>query len=210
VKRFPGPFDNLSSDILAGMANLFWWDAWSSRQNELLEEGLDHVNLSGAEIAHVANNPSDLQRLIIEEHVKKVRKKIETANHAKLATLYKRAIRANEEAAAENDTPYAAGWRSSEDQFGSSLAHMSQRSGISWFDNNEKFNLEVPEVEWGACYLSWEDPSVDEALKAYLTREKIKLGDPEEILNLLTEFLNSKNLGGALHEFLISKTGGRR
>jgi hypothetical protein len=210
VKRFPGPFDNLSSNIHAGMANLFWWDAWASHQEELQKEGLEYANLSGQEIAHIADDPSDLQRVVIENHVAEVSKKIEKANHAKLHTLYKRAIQANAKASGENGTPYAAGWRSSEDQFGSSLAHMSMGSGGSWFDHNERFDLTVPSDEWGAYYLPWADPSVDETIQACLRRKKVSYVDSEEILNLLTEFLDTEKLGGKLHEFLLTKTGGRR
>ena len=210
MKQFAGPFDNLETDILAGMANLFWWEAWAHHQDELHEEGLPHVNFVGAEIAHVADDPSEIQRIDIENHVKAVRKKIESANHAKLETLYKRALRANRKAAEENGTPYVPGSRASEDRFGSCLAHMSMGTGVSWFDDNEKFDLEVPHSEYGSCYLTWEGPDADTALKAYLTRTKKNRADPEELLQLLTEFLDNKELGGDLHEFLLTKTGGRR
>lgn len=210
MKQFAGPFDNLETDILAGMANLFWWEAWAHHQDELHEEGLPHANLAGAEIAHVADDPSDRRRIDIENHVKAVRKKIEAANHAKLPTLYKRAIEANRKAAEKEGTPYIPGARASEDQFGSCLAHMSMGTGVSWFDDNEKFDLEVPYSEYGSCYLTWEGPDADTAIKAYLARTKKSSQDPEELLQLLTEFLDDKKLGGDLHEFLLTKTGGRR
>jgi len=210
MKQFAGPFDNLETDILAGMANLFWWEAWAHHQDELHEEGLPHANLAGAEIAHVADDPSEIQRIDIENHVKAVRKKIEAANHAKLPTLYKRAIEANRKAAEKEGTPYIPGARASEDQFGSCLAHMSMGTGVSWFDDNEKFDLEVPYSEYGSCYLTWEGPDADTAIKAYLARTKKSSQDPEELLQLLTEFLDDKKLGGDLHEFLLTKTGGRR
>lgn len=210
MKQFAGPFDNLETDILAGMANLVWWEAWAHHQDELHEEGLPHANLAGAEIAHVADDPSEIQRIDIENHVKAVRKKIEAANHAKLPTLYKRAIEANRKAAEKEGTPYIPGARASEDQFGSCLAHMSMGTGVSWFDDNEKFDLEVPYSEYGSCYLTWEGPDADTAIKAYLARTKKSSQDPEELLQLLTEFLDDKKLGGDLHEFLLTKTGGRR
>lgn len=208
MKRFPGPFDNLEGEILSGMANLFWWYAWSNRQDELHEDGLEHANLSGAEIASIADDPDDVQRVEVEAHTRKVAKAIEKKNHAKLATLYKHAIAANRKASEDNGTPYSPGERASEDQFGSCLAHMSMGSGVSWFDDNEKFALEVPYFEWAADYVSWPGPKAREALDAWILRSDTDEGD-DNTLDFLMEFLDDKGLGPSLHEFLIKKTGGR-
>lgn len=209
MKRFPGPFDNLPCDIRAGMANLFWWSAWADRQDELREEGLESASLSGVEISQVAGDPDDTQRADVEKHVAKVAKAIEKANHAKLPTLYKRAIKANRDAAKVDGTPYVPGSRSSEDQFGSTLAHSSMGSGVSWFDDNEKFDLEAPYFEWGSHHLNWPGPNTQEALDAYMKRVKDPKLDAQDKLDILVEFLDSKNLGSDLHEFLIARTGGR-
>ena len=210
MKRFPGPFDTLPDDIRAGMGNLLWWHAWADRQGECKQDGLPYTNLSGVEIAHAAGDPDAVQRAEIEAHVVKVVRAIEKANKAKLPTLYKRAIEANRKAAErESNTPYVPGPRAYEDQFGSTLAHMSMSSGVSWFDDNECFELEVPHFEWAGCYLSWPGPTTEEALDAYVERlEDPKIDDTDK-LDLLSEFLDSKNLGSTLHEFLIGKTGGR-
>jgi hypothetical protein len=209
VKRFPGPFDNLPCDIRAGMANLFWWSAWADRQDELREEGLESANLVATEISQVADDPTEQQRIEVKAHVAKVAKAIEKANHAKLPTLYKRAIKANHDAAKKDGTPYIPGPRASEDQFGSTLAHSSMGSGVSWFDDNEKFDLKMPYFEWGPCYMSWPGPTTEEAIDAYVERVEDPKLDAQDKLELLVEFLDSKNLGSDLHEFLIARTGGR-
>lgn len=244
MKKFPGPFDSMTSDIEAGMANLLWWSAWSDRQEELTTEGLPSENLSGVEIANAADDPTPEQRTEIEAHVAKVVKAIEKANKATLSTLYKKAIEANKyehqdaqrHLADRDRTPYEAPWRASEDQFGSCLAHMSMGSGVSWFDDNAKFELDVPYSEWGSCYLTWESPTGEQALEAYLNRgmktrgqrfvdllnslptveaavEAYNQQDEDAsdgvLLSLVLEFIDKQKLGGDLHEFFIEKTGGR-
>jgi alkaline phosphatase len=139
------------------MANLFWWDAWAGRQEELAQEGKPHANMSGCQIAEIADNPNEEQRKTIIEHTEKVIREIEKLNHAKIERIYQRALRADG-FMKDEEVPEKA----SRDHFGSDLAFMSMGSGASWFDDHKEFKLQVPYHEFGYSYLNWEGEGEEE------------------------------------------------
>lgn len=157
-KKYPGPFDGLSDDIRSGMANLFWWEAWASHQEELAQRNQPHVNMSGCQISDIADNPNEEQKKTIIEHTEKVIYAFEELNGMNIEELYQKALRADGIDPEDEYIPENA----SRDFFGSDLAFMSMGSGVSWFDDHKKFELKEPYYEFGDGYLNWEGEEEEE------------------------------------------------
>jgi hypothetical protein len=108
--------------IVRGMASMLWALAWADHTDE-------HrcARLSGMDIM-------DVMPTVPPEAVKQAEKLIagiEKANNAPLEVIFLVACKAD---GAEADP----------EEFGGDLAHMAIGSGISWFDDHEKFPLKMP------------------------------------------------------------------
>lgn len=146
--------DLFNDDIRNGMAALFWNSAWADYQEELGRLGEPHANLSGVNIYGVSDEPDETQCEELRAHVQRVVEEIEYKNSASLDELLDRATAADD---AEADPT----------RFGECLAYMSMGSGVSWFDDHEHFEIEVPYHEHGWVYLTW-GPTLQDELDAWI------------------------------------------
>lgn len=158
--------------VLDGMAALFWNSAWADYQDELFEQGEPHANLSGVNIYDVSDDPDERQTATLKAHVTRIADEIETVNNATLDELVERAGDADDEEA-------------DPERFGECLAYMSMGSGVSWFDDHEKFPLEVPYHEFGWVYLSW-PPTLRDQLDAWVEAVE-KEGETPELKEAFAE-----------------------
>jgi len=150
------------SEIVDAIAEILWGSSWA---DHVEEHGCE--NLSGV---HIEDVMPPIPKLA-HDYAEKWAKDVEGANGKKLGTLYEEAMLANEregEGGNENST------RSSPIAFGNSLAFMMMGAGVSWFDDNAKFDLEVPRHDGGGetsdlmdfagskCKAAWENPPCKE------------------------------------------------
>lgn len=128
-----------NDQIIMGMAELFWGDAYGDHVEEH-----DCYNLSGRDIVEVMPT---IPKLAMEA-ARKLAMEIEKANGCNLASLYNRAMDAD-----RNDPSILARAKrisspnkdlSSPIRFGNCLAYKAQGAGISWFDDHARFDLKVP------------------------------------------------------------------
>ena len=119
--------------ILHGMASTLWGNAWADHAEE-------HrcTNLSGKHIEDFMP-PVPKEAFALAE---KWAKEIERANKASLDTLYERAMEANEKEGRGGKGGRVA-LTATPDAFGSALAYMKMDAGVSWFDDNAEFDLDV-------------------------------------------------------------------
>ena len=107
--------------IIGGMASMLWALAWA-----------DHADEHGC--SSISGDIMGIMPLVPTEALKQAEKLItgiEKANHAGLDELFLYACQAD---GAEADP----------EEFGGDLGHMAVGSGVSWFDDHEKFPLKVP------------------------------------------------------------------
>lgn len=153
---------SLRSEIVDGIAEILWGDGWSR-----------HVEDHGCERLGGRHIEDIMPPIPTEAHdfAAQWAKDVEQDNGKKLDALYEEALDANEHegvGGTMNDV------RSSPIAFGNSLAYMMMGAGLSWFDNNADFDLEVPRHEGGSevsdlmylagsrCKAAWENPACSE------------------------------------------------
>lgn len=119
--------------IIAGMARAFFVERWAQREEE---KGRSH---GGEELMDVAPATSPKAKA----HAKKFAAQVVAANGGRtIRELYNEAQAANRRAGISG--------RGAEAEFGHYLAMQAMGHGVSWFDDNAKFDLKVPHTEfWG-------------------------------------------------------------
>ena len=150
------------SEIVEGVAEILWAEGWILHVEE---HGCE--NVSGRDILDVMPKiPKEAY-----EFADKWVKDVEKGNGEKVDALYEKAIEAN---VAEGRRGTENLVRSSPIAFGQDLAHMMMGAGVSWFDDNAEFDLEVPRHEGGSeiydlmylagskCKAAWENPPCPE------------------------------------------------
>jgi len=143
---------SLRDEIVDGMAENLWANAWARHVDE-------HrcYDLRGAEVTeHMPPVPKEADAV-----AEKWAKEIERRNKASLVQLYDRAMSANVSEGIE------IGRRSTPDAFGWSLAYMASGAGVSWFDDNAEFDLDVPDHSSGG----------DEADLMFLAGERCEMAE---------------------------------
>jgi hypothetical protein len=149
---------SVRSEIVEGIAEILWAEGWS---NHVEEHGCK--NLSGQEITGIMPPiPKDAY-----EYAEKWARETEKMNGKSLGELYDEAMEANER-------EHTRSRRTSPRDFGNSLTFMIEGAGVSWFDDNAEFDLEVPDHVGGeatsdlmflagsTCEAAWENPACPE------------------------------------------------
>jgi hypothetical protein len=111
--------------IIGGMAAMLWALAWADHADEHRCE-----NLSGMDIMKVMPAVPDESVTVANDLVKG----IEKANNTPLDVIFAVACNADGIQPSEKVA----------EKFGGDLAHMAIGSGVSWFDDHEKFPLAMP------------------------------------------------------------------
>lgn len=126
------------SEIVEGMAEIFWGDGWATHAEE-------HrcANISGEEITEIM--PQIPAR--IYAFCERVMGKIEQANGTNEFALLYAALTADGKNPSELFEKNRDEFDRLANEFGNGLAYMAMGSGVSWFDDHEKFDLEVPHCE---------------------------------------------------------------
>jgi hypothetical protein len=144
------------SEIVDGIAETLWDDGWF---NHVEEHGCGR-----------AEDPPPIPK-DARDFATQWAKDVEQSNGKKLDDLYEEALEAN---ARENKGGGADDVHSSPIAFGNLLAHMMMGAGISWFDFNADFDLEVPRHDGGSevadlmylagsrCKAAWDNPACTE------------------------------------------------
>jgi hypothetical protein len=146
---------SLRAEIVDGIAETLWADGWF---NHVEEHGCGHAS-------DLPPIPKDAR-----DFATKWAKDVEQDNGKSLDALYDEAMAANE----REDKGGPSDVHSSPIAFGNLLAHMMMGAGVSWFDYNADFDLEVPRHEGGSevadlmylagsrCKAAWENPPCTE------------------------------------------------
>jgi hypothetical protein len=140
------------SEIVEGIAEILWADGWMMHVEE---HGCERI--AGQNIMDIMPPiPKDAR-----DFAEKWAKDVEKDNGKKLETIYEEAREANEREGKSTHSPVT---------FGNYLAYMMQGAGVSWFDDNAEFDLEVPRHEGGSetsdlmyfagskCKAAWDNP----------------------------------------------------
>jgi hypothetical protein len=146
------------SEIVDGIAELLWADGWMMHVEE---HGCERI--AGQNIMDIMPPiPKDAR-----DFAEKWAKDVEKDNGKKLDKIYEEALEANvrERKRGRSDDPVT---------FGNYLAHMMMGAGVSWFDDNAEFDLEIPRHEGSGetsdlsylagskCKAAWENPPCTE------------------------------------------------
>lgn len=149
---------SVRSEIVDGIAEILWGSAWAGHVEEH-----DCENLSGVQIEEVMPPiPKDAHK-----YARDWADGVEKANKKKLDSLYDEAMEANEREG------QGGGPQSSPTAFGNDLAYMIMGAGVTWFDHNAEFDLEVPSssgseehdlmyLAGSKCKAAWENPPCSE------------------------------------------------
>jgi hypothetical protein len=148
---------SVRSEIVNGIAEILWAEGWS---NHIEEHGCERLG-GGTDITE-AMPPIPIDA---NDFAEKWAGEVEQMNGKSLSELYEEAEKANEREGKGSSR------RSSPTAFGNKLAFMIEGAGVSWFDDNAEFDLEVPDHAGGGevfelmhyagsrCEAAWENPA---------------------------------------------------
>lgn len=140
-----------AKDILSGMANILFAQAWAD-----LQEQEHEISLSG-EITDYVPEPVDPAAL---KKAQEIIKQIEKLNGKSIEELFHDALVAD----GWTDNELDSGWQhkgrfgNTAEEFGSDLGMQSIGHGVSWFDDHQKFPLKLPHTEFSYYDLSKDYP----------------------------------------------------
>lgn len=131
------------SDIIEGMATIFWASAWS-----------DHVEEKGCQSLSGCRIEDEMPPIPEEAYAVAYRSagKIEQANATNLESLYAKAMKADGVIWPTSDVDPPKGYYDLRKRFGECLAWGVRGSGFSWEDDHEAFPLKIPH-DGGECDL---------------------------------------------------------
>lgn len=128
--------DDVREEIVDAMARAFHVNAFAQLQDELAERGLKHVSPGpGGDWMDVAPPTPDAAK----QFAKKFALAIERDNGASLRELYARAVATPGTRYGKRDAPH---------DFGHGFAMQSLGHGVSWFDDNPEFPIELPDTAY--------------------------------------------------------------
>jgi hypothetical protein len=122
--------ESFQDDIIEAMARALFVSAWADAEEQ---EGRSFGG--GVDLMDVAPKTSAEAK----QHAKKLAKQFEQKNGMSLDELLAKAAEADKDA--DIDSDYAS-------DFGHYLAMQAMGHGVSWFDDHEKFTLNVPKTEF--------------------------------------------------------------
>lgn len=125
-------------------AEMLFASSWADYVEEIAKDG-EPSRTSGKEIYDI--KPDAIPREALEAAMDLL-KKIEELNNASIGELYDRAIEA--------------GGTESFQRFSTDLTLQSMGHGVSWFDDNPKFDLKLPDIEFSYLDLGYEVPEEEE------------------------------------------------
>ena len=142
--------------IVRGIAEVVWADAWSNHVEEHRCQSLIGVEITSA--------MPEIPTVALEE-AEEIAKDIEKANDTTLDFLLEEASKADKTEADPTE-------------FGNGLAFMSVGSGVSWFDDHEKFPLKMPYEESSLDLRSYADSNCEEESDRIQCKECAAYGLP--------------------------------
>lgn len=116
------------------MARLLFVSCWADEEDAKFDRGEGPGAPGGCELTDVAPETTLDARLMAARIIGM----IEQVNQSNVILLFDRAEKANKKEGIPAPDPY---------KFGSDLAFMAMGHGVSWFDDNAEFEMEVPQIE---------------------------------------------------------------